>query len=742
MIKKQTLILTLATLMTMSLHAQTLAVNGTVNDTLQLNEIVINASRADNKSPLTTSEMSRSKLEAIRMLPSLPYQIELEPSVVVSGENGMVGATSFRIRGVDATRINVNINGITLNDPESQAVFWYNIPNLGGMAQNIQIQRGLGASNGGTASMGGALNLQTFSVAPKPYAQADLAYGSFNTAQYGLTFGTGRTPHGFAFDMALNGLNSDGFVRNGMSNQKSVFLNGGWYGKRSLVKAVFIMGHQRTGITWDGAYAEDLDQDPTYNGVGAYYDEFGNVHYYDNETDNYTQHHFQLHFVHQFSPKLSLASTLHFTKGDGYYENYKYNVKFSKYGLDPQTIKGITYKKTDVIIRQSMDNSYAAGALNLKYKADALDLAAGINYSFYDGDHFGNILWSKYNQNLDLSKPWYTNNGKKADASVFAKAEFAIAGNLTGFIDLQYRFINFKLSGMDKDFVGLDNKKEYNFFNPKIGMNYRTGKDSKLFYSISIAHREPSRSDIKESIKAGKQDLLKSERMLDYELGYQFRRRNSGFQINLYSMNYKNQLVSTGRLTETGYVIQENIPDSYRRGVEVSGLYSPIDQLLFFATATYSKNKLKNYTLFVDAYDKAEDWNPTPQHQVFLKKSNLTLSPELIASGGFTVTPEKNANITLMGKYVGKQYMDNSSVEVAKVPAYFTMSLDAAKTLVFKNDSKLRISICVDNLLNRKYYSYGWIYRAVFDDGSADYLEKGVYAQATIHFIGKIQFTF
>ena len=255
MIKKQTLILTLATLMTMSLHAQTVAVNGTVNDTLQLNEIVINASRADNKSPLTTSEMSRSKLEAIRMLPSLPYQIELEPSVVVSGENGMVGATSFRIRGVDATRINVNINGITLNDPESQAVFWYNIPNLGGMAQNIQIQRGLGASNGGTASMGGALNLQTFSVAPKPYAQADLAYGSFNTAQYGLTFGTGRTPHGFAFDMALNGLNSDGFVRNGMSNQKSVFLNGGWYGKRSLVKAVFIMGHQRTGITWDGAYA-------------------------------------------------------------------------------------------------------------------------------------------------------------------------------------------------------------------------------------------------------------------------------------------------------------------------------------------------------------------------------------------------------------------------------------------------------------------------------------------------------
>ena len=207
-------------------------------------------------------------------------------------------------------------------------------------------------------------------------------------------------------------------------------------------------------------------------------------------------------------------------------------------------------------------------------------------------------------------------------------------------------------------------------------------------------------------------------------------------------MEYRNQLVSTGRLTETGYVIQENIPDSYRRGVEVSLAYKPVRFITVFGTGTFSRNKLKNYTLFVDAYDNSSDWNPVPQKEVFLKKSNLTLSPELIASGGFTVKPEANTDITITGKYVGKQYMDNSSLEVAKVPSYFTMSLDAAKTFVFRNNSKLRISLCVDNLLNRKYYSYGWIYRAVFDDGSDDYIEKGVYAQATIHFIGKIQFTF
>ena len=300
MFKKSFLLLLFAGLMAMHLHAQIIIANGAVYDTVQLKEIEINSSYADEKTPMTTSEMTREELQEIKLLPSLPYQLELEPSVVVSGENGMVGATSLRIRGVDATRINVNINGITLNDPESQSVFWYNIPNLGGMAQSIQLQRGIGASNGGSASFGGAMNLQTFTVAPKAFGQADIAYGSFNTRQYGITTGTGIIRKGinnFSFDMAYSGLNSDGFIRNGKADQQSLFLNGGWFGKRSLLKAVFIMGHQKTGITWDGASAEDLDQDPTYNGTGSYYDEFGNVHYYDNETDNYDQRHYQLYFV-------------------------------------------------------------------------------------------------------------------------------------------------------------------------------------------------------------------------------------------------------------------------------------------------------------------------------------------------------------------------------------------------------------------------------------------------------------
>lgn len=713
----------------------------------RLDSIIVSTSRAGVNTPVANTTIGKDVVERVPSTYSLPMMLNMLPSVVSTTEGGLaLGYSNMRVRGSDASRTNVTLNGIAINDGESQEVIWANIPSLPNFLQSVQLQRGAGTSANGPGAFGASLNMQTKTPSFEPYASVDFSAGSYKTFMESIAVGTGSMEsvgNGyFSADLAYNHAITRGYIRNAKANLNSFLASASWRNERSSVKFIYMLGSQHTGITWEGCPIDIYYTNRKYNVAGEYYDDEGNVHYYDNETDNYRQHHFQLHYVHQFSTRLSLSSTLHFTKGDGYYENYKYDVKFSKYGLDPQVIDGKTYKKTDVIIRQSMDNSYVAGVLNLKYRTGKMDFASGINYSFYDGDHFGNILWSKYNQNLDLSKPWYTNNGKKADASVFAKAEFAIARNLTGFIDIQYRFINFRLSGMDKDFVSLANKKEYNFFNPKAGLNYKFGKYSRLYGSVSVAHREPSRSDIKESIKAGKQDLLKSERMLDFEFGWQVKTNRIETGINFYSMEYRNQLVSTGRLTETGYVIQENIPDSYRRGVEVSLAYKPVRFITVFGTGTFSRNKLKNYTLFVDAYDNSSDWNPVPQKEVFLKKSNLTLSPELIASGGFTVKPEANTDITITGKYVGKQYMDNSSLEVAKVPSYFTMSLDAAKTFVFRNNSKLRISFCVDNLLNRKYYSYGWIYRAVFDDGSDDYIEKGVYAQATIHFIGKIQFTF
>ena len=526
MLKKQHLFLTFATMFASSLFAQhQVSINGQIPDTLQLNEVVINASRADGKTPLTTSEMGRQQLEEIRILPSLPYQIELEPSVVVSGENGMVGATSFRIRGVDATRINVNINGITLNDPESQSVFWYNIPNLGGMAQNIQIQRGIGASSGGTASVGGAMNLQTFTVAPKAYGQADLSYGSFNTKQYGVTVGTGRTKNGFAFDMAYNGLNSDGFVRNGKADQQSLFLNGGWYGKRSLLKAVFILGHQKTGITWDGASAEDLDQDPTYNGTGAYYDDFGNVHYYDNETDNYNQRHYQLYYSFRPSNRWTLNAAFDYTHGDGYYEQYKDNKKpGSYYGLI--SLSGTS--KSDFIHRKKMDNNGYTGLLSVNYQTDKFSATLGDTYLYYDGWHFGNLIWAQDELSLDgenaleisekMPYEWYRNRGQKHDNTAFLKLNYDFSSRFNLYGNLQVRYIDYNLTGMDDSFDSIPYHQNYLFFNPKLGANFQINSQNRLYFEAGMVNREPTRSDIKDAIENDK--TVKPETMLDFELGY------------------------------------------------------------------------------------------------------------------------------------------------------------------------------------------------------------------------------
>ena len=713
----------------------------------KLDSIIVSVSRAGINTPTANTTLGKKIMSTAPSTYSLPMTLNMLPSVVATTEGGLaLGYSNLRVRGSDASRTNVTLNGIAINDGESQEVIWANIPSLPNFLQSVQLQRGAGTSVNGPGAFGASLNMQTRTASSKPYGSADFSAGSYKTFMQSIAAGTGSIDgddgNWFNVDIAYNHALTRGYIRNAKANLNSLLLSASWRNTRSSLKFIYMMGSQHTGITWEGCPIDTYYTNRKYNVAGEYYDDQGNVHYYDNETDNYTQHHLQLHYIHQFSPSLSINSTLHFTKGDGYYENYKYNVKFSKYGLDPQVIDGTTYKKTDVIIRQNMDNSYFAGNLNLKYRSDVFDFTSGVNYSFYDGDHFGRVLWSKYNQNIDYNRRWYTNNGQKTDASVFAKAEVGIARGLTAFLDAQYRFIDFKLSGMDKDFVSLENKSDYSFFNPKAGLDYRIGRYQRVFFSVSFANREPSRSDIKESIKAGKQDILKSERMVDYEFGYQLHNDRIELGLNLYAMEYRNQLVSTGRLTETGYVIQENIPDSYRRGIELSAFYTPVRYLTVFGTSTFSRNRLKDYTLFVDAYDNAEDWNPVAQHQVFLKKSKLTLSPELIASGGIVVNPDNTTQFAITAKYVGKQYMDNSSLEVAKVPSYFTMSLDGSKTFEIRDRYKLRISFCVDNILNSKYYSYGWIYRAVFEDGSPDYVEKGVYAQARIHFIGKVQFTF
>lgn len=713
----------------------------------KLDSIIVASTRANDNTPIAFTTVGRKEIESNAPSHSLPMLIGMQPSVVATTEGGLgLGYTKFSVRGGDASRTNVTLNGIAINDGESQEVFWVNLPSVMNFLQSIQLQRGVGTSTNGPGAFGATLNMQTKTPSSEPYGVADFSFGSYKTFMESVALGTGllggKRGNWFSFDLAYNHANTRGYIRNAKARLNSLFFSASWRNSSNSLRFIYIFGDQHTGITWEGCPIDIYPVNRKYNVAGEYYDEQGNVHYYDNETDNYKQHHLQLHYIHQFTPALTLNATAHFTKGDGYYENYKYNVKFSKYGLENQVVEGVTYKKTDVIIRQGMDNAYYAGALDMRYNGKHLNVIGGANFSFYDGDHDGNMLWSKWNQNIPKNYNWYGNNGKKREVSVFTKAEYSVANGVTAFLDFQYRNINLKMSGIDKDFVSLVSENDYRFFSPKMGVNFRLSPYDRFFASLSVGHREPSRSDIKESIKAGKTDQLKKERVMDYELGYQLERERVTLGINLYAMEYKNQLVATGRLTETGYVIQENIPKSYRRGVELSASYSPVNVITFFGNMTLSKNKLKNYTLYVDAYDNSTDWNQVAQKQVFLKSSNLIYSPQLIAMGGVSVNPFTGFNFALTGKGVGKQYMDNSSMEVAKVPAYFTMSLSASQEFKLSKRNRLRISFCVDNLLNKKYYSYGWIYRAVFDDGSADYVEKAVYSQATTNYIAKIQLTF
>ena len=720
MIKKKFLFLIFAGLVAKNLNAQHVTVNGVLPDTLQLNEIIINGSYADHKTPMTTSEITRQQLEEIRMIPSLPYQLELEPSVVVSAENGMVGATSFRIRGVDATRINVNINGITLNDPESQAVFWYNIPNLGGMAQSLQIQRGVGASNGGSASIGGALNLQTFTVAPKPYAQANLYYGSFNTKQFGVTAGTGRTKNGFALDIAYNGLDSDGFVRNGKADQQSLFLNGGWYGKRSLLKAVFIMGHQRTGITWDGAAAEDLDQDPTFNGVGSFYDEFGNVHYYENETDNYNQRHYQLYYSFRPDERWTLNAAVDYTHGDGYYEQYKDNKKpGSYYGLTSLS----NTKKSDFIHRKKMNNNGYTGILTAAYQTERFSATLGNTYLYYDGWHFGNLIWAQDNLSLDGVNPleiserkpyeWYRNRGQKHDNTAFLKLNYDFSERFNVYGNLQLRFIDYTLSGMDDNFDSIPYHKDYLFFNPKLGANYQINPENRLYFVAGMTSREPSRSDIKDAIENG--ETIQPETMIDFELGYGLQKNEFTLQSNLYTMLYKDQLTPSGDLSSSGYALMENVDQSYRIGIELAAGYRFTSWFSLDGNLTLSQNKILNYT-FTDFNDGDSILT------TYTRNTDLSFSPNIVGAAMATFKPFNHAKLQIIGKYVGKQYCDNTSREVYALDPYFLLNMRASYDWTMGNNGYIRFSLSVNNLTNHRYRLNAWV-----GDWADDYSSETCY---------------
>ncbi len=724
----------------------------------KLDSVIVSASRAGKKTPVTFTMVGKDELSGANPINSLPMVLSLQPSVVTFNEGGTgLGNSAMTVRGSKGSQINVTLNGITLNDAESQEVFWVNIPALPTLINSVQLQRGLGTSANGSGAFGASVNMSTASVSADPFASMDVSVGSWNTFATTVTAGTGLTKSGLYFNIAYSRDYTDGYIRNAWVKSQSLFGVLGWMKGNNSLRLTYLMGDQHSGITWNGIDLSMYEENRRYNDSGEYYDANGNVKYYDNESDNYRQHHIQLNYTHQFSDALTWSTTLNYTRGDGYDEYYKASKKFSKY-LSPDYIAanmpGQGSKKSDFIIRKSMGNDYFVFNTDVRYRTDVLNLTAGLNASHYFGDHFGTMLWNSvlgdgfdYDKFNEGYKNWYYNDADKNDASAFVRAEYQPVEWLTAFADLQYRYVGLDMRGPDDDFESVAYKNNWNFFNPRAGVTASWAPEHKAYASVALGHREPGRGDIKENVKGSDINPIKPERMLDFEVGYEYSSSKLSASANIYMMEYWDMLLETGRLSSSGYAIKENVPRSYRRGLELAAAWKAAPWLRLDANTTLSLNKIENYTAYVQEID--EWWDELGTTQAFeYGKTTMLMSPSVTGMVQVSVNPFVNASnslkttsLSINGKFVGKQYLDNTGREEMAVPSYFVSNLSL--THEFKlNSGFLGLSAYVNNLLNSEYYASGWRWEYVYQGTRDMETGVGVYPQATRNFMVKVSYRF
>jgi iron complex outermembrane recepter protein len=714
---------------------------------VKLNEVVVSAIRAGKNTPVAFNSFNEQEIKKENAAKNIPYLLQTLPSVVAFSEDGSgIGNTSLRIRGVDASRINVTLNGMPLNNPESQEVYWVDFPDVSNALQSMQVQRGVGTSSNGTASMGGSISLNTAGARPKAYGEINGSLGSYNTYLYTISGGTGILKNGLSLDGRYSQVRGDGYIRNGKVDHQGIYAALSYYADKDLFRFSYLHGTEHTGITWEGISPEQMALDRRYNPAGEYTDDNGNTQYYKNETDNYYSDILQATYSRFLSQKLTLNSSLSYNHGYGYYENYKTSRNFeSYYGLADQTVDGVTYTESDAVHRKIMKNDFYVANASLSYKEGKLSLTGGGMASLYDGANYGHIVWVKYNQNIPNGYEWYRNDNKKYDYNLFGKASYQVSSQFSVFGDVQYRYVDYRLSGLDDDLVLIPSKNYYSFFNPKLGLSYQLDQNNRLgevYASASVANREPLRADLKEGIKGGNTKQIKPERLFDYELGYRINKSNYAFNANFYYMDYKDQMVQTGKLNDVGYKLMENVGKSYRAGIELAGSYTPVKFVRLDANVTFSQNKIKDYTAYFDILDA--DWNTVGQNSEFHKKTNICFSPDVISSGIITLIPAEGVNISMIGKYVGKQYLDNTSDNVTSLPGYFFSNLVVGFTRKVKGLGEMELQVYVNNAFDKKYVANGWA-GAYYYEGSSEkqYADAiGYYPQAERNFMTRLSLKF
>ncbi|WP_281636414.1 TonB-dependent receptor [Flavobacterium marginilacus] len=675
----------------------------------QLDEVLVSALRVTTKTPVSFSNMSKEELAARNLGQDIPVLMNYLPSVVTTSDAGNgLGYTGIRVRGSDATRVNVTINGIPYNDSESHGTYWVNMPDFASSVQSLQLQRGVGTSTNGAGAFGASLNMLTDSYAKKSTGEISNSFGSFNTQKHTVKFSTGLMNDHFEIAGRLSALKSDGYIDRASSDLKSYFLQGTYVGKTTLIKALTFGGTEKTYQSWNGIDAIKLAEDRTYNSAGAFTDEFGNPRYYDNETDNYHQDHYQLHWNEKVSDNWSTNLAFHYTKGKGYYENYKENAAMADYGLLP--VGSVT--TTDLIRQKWLDNDFYGTTFSANYKADKLDVILGGGWNKYEGDHFGKVIWSRYASQSELGDHYYDDFSTKTDGNVFAKANYQLLENLSVYGDLQYRNVRYKANAAETGLVD-DN---FNFFNPKAGLTYNINEKNALYFSYARANREPNRTDYE-----GGSDV-RPEKLNDYELGWRLKSGKIQVNSNVYYMKYTDQLVLTGELDDVGSPMRKNSGDSYRLGLEVDAVIKFAKQWSISPNFTLSSNK--NVDFVSDANGSL----------VNLGNTNIAYSPDFIAGNILTFAPVSAFKVSWLSKFVSDQYLNNIDDTTGKLKDYFVNDLNASYEIkmasVFKS---IGFNVLVNNILDVDYVSNG-----------ADYGGGYVYyfPQAGINFLAGLTLKF
>ncbi len=694
-----------------------------------LQPVEVRALRAGTAAPFAVTELTRLQIAQTNTGQDLPYLLQYTPSVVVTSDAGAgVGYSGIRVRGTDGTRINVTLNGIAVNDAESQGTFFVDLPDLASSTSSIQLQRGIGTSTNGAGAFGATLSISNLDVMEKAGAEASATYGSFNTQKYTVHAGTGFSKSGFALDVRLSKISSDGYIDRSASDLKALQVMAAWRASsKTTIRFMALQGYEKTGQAWNGVPQDSLSTNRRYNELGIR----ANGSYYENQADIYRQNYYQLFADHQFTNALSAHIGLFLTRGIGYYEEYQTDQKFSDYHAAPFTTPaGDTFSKTDLIRRRGLDNYHYGTVFSLLYNKHAWQLSFGGGWSQYQGRHTGDVTWAQYG--FPDNYRWYDLNSQKNDFNLYAKAQYEVSENLFLFGDVQWRTIGYYMNGF-KDNPDLHPAVTYNFFNPKAGISYflkNTAKDrQKLYASVAIANHEPNREDF----EAGAGYLPKPEQLYDAEAGYEIHKRHWSVGANLYYMYYNNQLVLTGQINDVGAYTRTNVASSYRTGIELQGAIKPKWWLQLMANATISQNKVSNFSEYIDNYDDGS------QQVNRYGTTDIAFSPNLIGSATAQFQPfartrnGKGLYINVIGKYVGRQYLDNTSNKDRSIADYTLADLRINYNLPVRPFRELGLMLTVNNLFNRMYESNGYTYSYI--ESSARTAVNYYFPQAGTNFL-------